>query len=162
MKKITSAILIIVLLISCVMFTGCNATEQCEYDSFIKALNEIKDAVPEEDADEEEIETINDVTACIYGDEEHYYSVHVTDEFLSLFDGEFVKADRFSGNKVLSVTLSMQYEITLFDSGDAMIYYGFCNVFQSDRQYYTFKLTNSVDALRDYITENGTTVSLED
>ena len=161
MKKITAIILVLTLLTSCLLLTGCNATNECEYDSLVSALGDIKDAVPDEDAEEDEIESVNSVTACIYGDDEQYYNVKVDDGFIFHFYGQFAKADSFSGKKVLSVTLSMQYEITFFDSGDAMIYYGFCNVFQSDRQYYKFKLNDGLDSLREYIIKNGTAITLE-
>ena len=162
MRKVISLILILSLLFSALLLTGCSASEECEYESFKTALSDIRDAVPDEDMEKEEAEKINNVTACVYGDDEEYYDVRVTDELVSLFDGEFTKADGFEGKKVLSVTVSMQYEITFFDSGDAMIYYGFCGVFQSDRQYYKFTLNGGIDALREYILTNGTKLNMED
>ena len=162
MRKIISTVLLICLIISCAAFCGCSASEECEYESLIAALREVRDAVPDEDMDEEEAEGINNITACVYGDEEEYYELKVTDDFIALFDGEFTKSDSYEGKKILSVTVGMQYEITFFEGSDAMIYYGFCGVFQSDRQYYKYKLTDGVSALREFIISNGNKLNLED
>lgn len=162
MKKIISVILTALMISASLLLTGCSATKECEYESLISSLTEIEKAVPDEDMTDGEAEGINNVTACIYGGEEEYYDVKVTDEFISLFDGEFTKSGDFEGEKVLSVTVSMQYEITFFSSGDAMIYNGFCGVFQSDRQYYNCRLNGGIDALKDYILNNGTKLNMEE
>ncbi|MDD6094794.1 MAG: hypothetical protein PUC29_03515 [Clostridia bacterium] len=145
MKKLISALLILSLLMTAVSLAGCGTTKECEYDSFIDTLK-----------------GADTVTACIYGDEEVYYDLDVTDEFTELFNGEFVKSDFKNGNKLLTVTVSMQYEICFFEDGCAMIYYGFCGVFDSDRQYYSYKLDGGINALTEYILSNGTISEQED
>ena len=97
MKKLISALLILSLFLTAVSLAGCGTTKECEYDSFIDALK-----------------GADTVTACIYGDEEVYYDLDVMDEFTGLFDGEFEKSDFKNGKKLLSVTVSMQYEICFF------------------------------------------------
>ena len=145
MKRITSLFLVFSLLLAAFLLCSCGTTQECEYDSFISALK--KEAT---------------VTACVYGDEEVYYEVKVTDEFCRLFDGEFEKSGFNSTKKLLSVTVSMQYELCLFEDDCAMIYYGFCGVFDSDRQYYTAKLDGGIDALTEYIINNGTVIEQKD
>ena len=159
MKRFISLFCVFALLFC---LASCSASGECEYENFIKALTDIRDAVPDEDTDEEEALKINDVTACVYGDTDRYYDVTVTDEFISLFSGEYERSTFGGGEKILSVTLSMQYEICFFEGDDAMIYYGFCGVFQKDRQYYSVKLDGGVTALLDYIKNNGTISDIEE
>ncbi len=156
MKRLISILLITSLLLSSFLLTSCGETGECDIKSFTKALEEVRDAVPDEDADtDEEEKDINSVTACIYGDGDKYYDVKVTDDFISLFSGDYAGSSFHGGEKLLSVTVSMQYEICFFEDDCAMIYYGFCGVLEKDRQYFSVKLDGGVDALREYILNNG-------
>lgn len=144
MKKFTSVFLAVSLLVSALLLCGCGTTRQCEYDSFVSALKN-------EDT----------VTACVYGDGDVYYKVKTDGGFCDFFDGEYEKSSFNNSKKLLSVTVSMQYEICFFEDDCAMIYYGFCGVFDSDRQYYTVKLQGGTAALIEYITQNGTVTDQE-
>lgn len=131
---------------------SCSVPEQCNYDNFRESISDVQS-----------------VTACIYTEStddtinDEKFDVSVTDEFLSLLDGEFQPADNYSiGNKVLSITVSMQYELCLFDNGYVMIYYGFTGVFQSDREYYKYKLNADKNELLDYIRNNGIIKNMEE
>lgn len=65
------------------------------------------------------------------------------------------------GKKVLTVTVGTQHEITFFDNGRAMIYYGFISVFEKDRYYYEFSLDEGFENLYNWCKENGTVPETE-
>ena len=104
------------------------------------------------------------VMVHLYSDKgEETLEVEVTDEFLSLMDGKWEKASGQGGaDKVLTVTVGTQHEITYFEGGAAMIYYGFASVFEKDRCYYSVELEGELSKLYDYCAENGTVPETEE
>lgn len=66
-----------------------------------------------------------------------YETEDINNELFDLLPKTLDKTNFVNRNdKILSLTIGMQYEITFFSDGGAMIYYGYCGVFQKDRQYY--------------------------
>ena len=138
MKRIFALILAAVM--SCALF-GCALTEESGVDFTMKALSEAEE-----------------VTVHLYlEEEEKLLDLEVTEELCNLLKGEWEKVSgRGNGKKVLTVTVGTQHEITLFDNGRAMIYYGYASVVEKDRCYYVVDLDGDVDSLYGYCEENGT------
>lgn len=131
---------------SCFALSGCSASKQCEPDELLDA-----------------VEAADKVDACIYDDGDVMLELDAGRELRELMNGDWQKADgRPNGKKVVSVTVATQYEVCFFDDGAAMIYYGYCGVFQKDRQYYKVTLKGELDELVEYIRENGTEIEDEE
>ncbi len=125
---------------------GCAVTEESGSDHTLKSLGE---------ADE--------VIVHLYGDEEKSLEVQVTKELEELLSGKWEKAaGRDGGDKVITITVGTQHEITFFDNGRAMIYYGYASVVEKDRRYYNVTLDSDIDNLYDYCVENGTVPETEE
>ncbi len=122
------------------VLSGCVLTEESGYGSTMKALEEA-----------------DNVTVHLYGEEEEAaYRVPVTEELTSLLKGNWVRASgQDGGTKLLTITVSTQHEITFFDNGRAMIYYGYASVVERDRCYYTAELENELSAIEKYTDKNG-------
>ncbi len=124
------------------VFSSCTSTVQCEPESFLEAVL----------ASEE-------VGAFIYDNNSDTVKLPDGEELAALMQGSWEKRDgRPDGEKVLSVTADMQYEVCFFDDGTAMIYYGYCGVFEKDRLYYNVTLDTGLDPLVEYVKENGVVI----
>ena len=123
-------------------------------------------AVTEESGYEATMETFGDaekITAHLYRDGEEALEVEVTEELTGLVGGEWKETDgRSGGEKVLTLTVGTQHEITFFDNGRAMIYYGYASVIEKDRRYYNVTLDSDLDSLYNYCKENGTVPETEE
>lgn len=76
--------------------------------------------------------------------------------------GTYEKASgKDGGKKILTITVGTQHEITFFDNGRAMIYYGFISVFEKDRYYYEVSLDEGFESLYNWCLENGTVPETE-
>ena len=151
MKKTAAAVL--VLLMTVLTFTACAARPECEADAALEALGKAED-----------------VTVCVYADMDNYEDetggdtkklpvLESGEEVAGLLGGKWENCSGDSlGNKLLSLTLSTQYEICLFDSGRAMVYYGYCGIFEKDRQYYEVSLDSDIDEVLEYVRDNCKTV----
>lgn len=125
---------------------GCAMTEESGIEATLAALKEAEN-----------------VTVHIYRDGEKALLVENTEDICEMIEGEWKKAGgRDGGEKVLTVTVGTQHEITFFDNGRAMIYYGFTTVFEKDRCYYSVDLDSDLDSLYDYVEENGTVPETEE
>ncbi|MBQ2730309.1 MAG: hypothetical protein IJF69_05995 [Clostridia bacterium] len=103
------------------------------------------------------------VSVHLYRDGETTLDLKVTDELQSLLSGDWEKVSgRAGGEKVLTLTVDTQHEITFFDNGKAMIYYGYVDVFEKDRCYYDVTLDGELDELYDWCCENGTVPAVEE
>lgn len=145
---ITMKRIIAILLCAITLFALCSCalTEESDIDATLEAL---KDA--------------EEITAHLYADEEISYTLEVTDELCDLVSGKWEAAGgQDGGKKVLTLTVGTQHEITFFDNGVAMVYYGYANVLEKDRRYYTVALDCELDELYDYIEENGKVLEEED
>lgn len=142
MKKLIAVIIAAVMAVS---LFGCAMTEETQFDNTIEILKEAKD-----------------VTVHLYKDGEESLLVEVNDEFISYFEGEWEKeSGRDGGDKVLTVTVGTQHEITFFDNGRAMIYYGKTSVVERDRTYYSVVLDESLESLYNWCSETGTVSETE-
>lgn len=151
MKRTAAAVL--VLLLTVLTFTACAARQECEADSALEALGKAED-----------------VTVCVYADMDSYEDetggdtkklpvLESGEGVAGLLGGKWEKCSGDSlGNKLLSLTLSTQYEICIFDSGKAMVYYGYCGIFEKDRQYYEVSLDSDIDQVLEYVRDNCKTV----
>ena len=136
MKKIIAALLCAITVFA---LCSCALTEQSDIENTLAIL---KDA--------------EEITAHVYTSSETSYEIEVTDELLALVEGKWETANgQAGGKKVLTLTVATQHEITFFDNGVAMVYYGYANVIEKDRRYFKVDLNESTEKLSDYITENG-------
>ncbi len=136
MKRIIAALLCTITLFT---LCSCALTEESDVDATLAALKDAKE-----------------ITAHLYTDEETSYTLKVKEELLSLIEGDWKKAGgQDGGTKVLTITVGTQHEITFFDNGVAMIYYGYASVFEKDRRYFNVDLNSDLDNLYNYIEENG-------
>lgn len=136
MQKIKYAILVLGVLL--LMLPGCSTVAETKPETVIECLSESKEA-----------------RAYIY---ENDSSMKFTpdDAFLAMLDGEWTEnSGRAEGEKILSVIVETQYEICFFSDGTAMIYYGYVDILQRDRQYYTFSAGDNVEKMIRYIEANG-------
>ena len=102
------------------------------------------------------LKSAEEITVHLYGEEEKALSLEVTDELLSLTEGKWEKmSGRPDADKVLTLTVATQHEITYFEDGSVMIYYGYASVFERDRCYYTVELEGELSELYDWCEENG-------
>lgn len=138
MKKILCTVIALTLVF---VLTACAHPAECNYDEFMKNIKE------------EET-----VTVYLHGDDGAEYSVDVCDEFLELLKGEFTEGGSAS-DKIVTVGISDSYEMSLFDNGSAVIFYGVAGIFESDRQYYEYKLDKGTEAIVKYVMENGSKVT---
>ena len=142
MRKIISAIMA---LIMTVCLFGCAMTEETEFENTMDILKEAET-----------------VTVHLYKNGEESLLIEVNDEFVSYFDGQWENASgRDGGDKVLTLIVGTQHEITFFDNGRAMIYYGKTSVVERDRTYYSVALDESLDSLYDWCSEMGTVPETE-
>ncbi len=143
MKKILAFIMVVTVAAACLF--GCAMTENTQFESTMEIL---KDA--------------EKVTVHLYNDGEESLQVNVDEQFLSMLEGSWEKASgRDGGDKVLTVTVGTQHEITFFDNGRAMIYYGKTSVLEKDRAYYTVALDGSLESLYEFCSETGTAPETE-
>ena len=143
MKKIVC--LILALTMGLALF-GCAVMEETEKESAFEVL-----------------EKAENVSVHLYRDGETSLDLEVTKELLELVEGKWNESAKGSlGDKVLTVTVDTQYEITFFEGGKAMIYYGYAGVLERDRCYYEVELNDGVDSLYDYCSENGTIPETEE
>ena len=118
---------------------GCALTKEVGIDATLAALDEAEN-----------------VTVHLYRDGEKSLTIDDTDEICKMIEGKWEKVSgRDGGEKVLTITVGTQHEITFFDNGRAMIYYGFTNVIEKDRCYYSVDLADDLDSLYDFAEENG-------
>ncbi len=156
MKKIIA--IIIAALSAALLLCSCSAKPECRPEAAVAALGEAEN-----------------VPVCLYSDSAESTAADTSDEASSdksgasalpvipdgaglaaLLKGEWAECSGTSlGNKKLSITVATQYEICLFDSGKAMIYYGYCGIFEKDRQYYTVSLDSGLDAVLEYVRQNS-------
>jgi len=135
-KRITALLLAVLCALS---LFGCGVTEETGYDHTLAALKEAEK-----------------VTVHLYGKEEESLVVPATDELSSLMAGEWKEAaGQDGGVKLLTVTVGTQHEVTFFDNGRAMIYYGFTSVVERDRRYYEVKLEKSISDIEEYAKKHG-------
>lgn len=143
MKKILAFIMVVTVAAACLF--GCAMTENTQFESTMEILKNAEK-----------------VTVHLYNDGEESLQVNVDEQFLSMLEGSWVKASgRDGGDKVLTVTVGTQHEITFFDNGRAMIYYGKTSVLEKDRAYYTVALDGSLESLYDFCSETGTAPETE-
>ena len=136
MKKIIAALLCAITVFA---LCSCALTEESDIESTLKVLEDAKE-----------------ISAHVYSDEETSYELKVTDELLSLVEGEWESAGgQDGGKKVITLTVATQHEITFFDNGVAMVYYGYASVLEKDRRYFTVDLEEELSKLCDYVEENG-------
>ena len=142
MKRFIAALLCA---ITAFALCSCALTEESDVESTLKVLEDAKE-----------------ITAHLYSDGETSYELSVTDELLSLVEGKWEPAGgQNGGEKVLTLTVATQHEITFFDNGVAMVYYGYAGVLEKDRRYYTVDLEEELTKLCDYVFENGKVIEEE-
>ena len=139
MKKITGIILAVALLFS---LSACAVPEKADDPAL--TMDVLKEA--------------EEITVHLYKEkEEKSLSLEVTEELLQLTKGKWEKrSGRPDSDKVLTLTVATQHEITYFEDGSVMIYYGYASVFEKDRCYYTLSLEGELSDLYDWCLENGT------
>lgn len=143
MKKLIAILLCAITLFA---LCSCALTEESDIDATLKAL-----------------EKAEEITAHIYKDGETSYTLEVTDELCGLVKGKWESAGgQNGGTKVLTLTVGTQHEITFFDNGVAMVYYGYAGVLEKDRRYYTVSLDSELDELHSYIEKNGKILEKEE
>lgn len=143
MKKAVAALLALIVAAG---LWGCAVTEESGYETALKALSEAET-----------------VLVHLYCDGEETLELEVTDELSSLIEGKWEKTSgRGGGEKELTITVGTQHEITFFDNGTAMIYYGFTSVIEKDRCYYSVALDGDFEELYDHCQENGTVPETEE
>ena len=87
------------------------------------------------DAAKEKIAAEESIIAYVYSDEK---SFEVTKEIAEMvISGEWTEASASKSEKVLSITVGLQYEICLYEDGSAMIYSGLAGLMEKDRSFYT-------------------------
>ena len=125
-------------------------------------------AIPEKAEDPEKTMEIlseaEEITVHLYGEkEEKTLLLEVTEELLSLTEGKWEKASsRPDGKKVLTLTVGTQHEITYFEDGSVMIYYGYASVFEKDRCYFNVTLDEGIAELYNWCRDNGTVPETEE
>ena len=141
MKRVLSLIMISVM---CALLCACAANPKCEYGEAITALSKAED-----------------VYCYVYAEEKGY---SLDGEALSeMLGGEWEKSSRPADmNKVISFTIGTQYEMCIFEGESAIIYCGYADVFESDRQYYSCKISTDVNDICKYVVENGEEVVIEE
>ncbi len=141
MKKL----IIVSLLVSLTMsLFSCAANPKCEWDAVHSELAATED----------------EVYAYVYGEEKGYEIDGA--ELAEMLNGKWEKGQRPDGNKLLSVTVGTQYEICLFEDGQAMVYCGYAGILEKDRSYYTYETDEKVEDICIYIMNNGTEVELDE
>jgi len=142
MKRI---ICLIMAAVTCALLCACAANPKCEFDAAIAELSEAEY-----------------VYTYVYADEKGY-SVESGEALAEMLAGEWTKASRPAEmNKAVSFTIGTQYEICLFEGESAIIYCGYAGVLESDRQYYSCKLTTDVNDICEYLRANGEEVVIEE
>lgn len=138
MKRIIATVLCLVLALS---LFGCAVTEESGFESTLEAIKEAEM-----------------ITAYFYGDEEEpILEVEVTDELCDLMKGQWSAKDSLpEGEKVITVSLGEHHEVTFFDDGSAVIYYGFAGITEKDRCYYSVELESELSELCDWCIDHGT------
>ncbi|MBQ7835931.1 MAG: hypothetical protein IJ389_01610 [Clostridia bacterium] len=133
MKRIVA-----VLTVVCIMaLSACAANPRCEYEEISNALSEAEA-----------------VRCYVYSDEVSY---EIEGSAVShMVDGMWEKTSKPADfEKILSITVSTQYEIGFFEDGNAIVYSGYAGVFEKDRQYYSCKTNSSFDEIIEMLRENG-------
>ena len=149
---------IIAALSAALLLCSCSAKPECRPEAAVAALSEAEN-----------------VPVCLYSDSAESTAADTSSEASSgkseasalpvvpdgaglaaLLKGEWTECSGTSlGNKKLSITVATQYETCLFDSGKAMIYDGYCGIFEKGRQYYTVSLDSGLDAVLEYVRQNS-------
>ena len=103
------------------------------------------------DAAKDKIATEESIIAYVYSDEKSY---NVTKEIAEqIILGEWTEGGTSKGEKVLSITVGLQYEVCLYDDGSAMIYSGLAGITEKDRTFYTVKDGVNLDEICKLIRE---------
>ena len=141
MKKIISLFVVFAL---CAVLSACGANPKCEYDAAVGALSESEE-----------------VYSYVYSEGKGY---NLEGEALAeMISGEWVKSARPKNmEKVVSFTIGTQYEICIFEGGNAIIYCGYASVLESDRKYYSTQLADELEDICQYVSENGEEVVIEE
>ena len=133
MKRIIASMICL----AAILLASCSGNPKCEFDAVSEALK------------------VSDSVRCyVYSDDESY---EISGSELSgMIEGTW-EASGKPGNfdKILSLTVSTQYEIGFFEGGTAIIYSGYAGVLEKDRQYYTCSLNKSFDEIIGYVKANG-------
>lgn len=141
MKRI---ICLMMALLMCASLCACKANPRCEYEAAIAQLAEAED-----------------VYCYVYSRDKGY---ELDGEALAeMLEGEWTESSRPSEmKKIVSFTISTQYEICIFEGESSIIYCGYAGIFESDRQYYSCKLSTDVSDICSYVAENGEEVVIEE
>ncbi len=131
-------------LVMSVLLCACAANPKCEYDA---ALSELKAA--------------EDMYTYVYADGKGY-TIDGAD-IAEMISGEWTKSSRSKDmEKIISFTIGTQYEICIFEGESAIIYCGYAGVFQSDRQYYSCKISADLKDICEHVRTNGEEVIVEE
>ncbi|MBR4071698.1 MAG: hypothetical protein IKK26_04005 [Clostridia bacterium] len=148
MKKF---ICLIMTAVMCALLCACAANPKCEYDAAIAALSKA--------------EEVNAYVYNHYANGEEYTTAYTIDgkTLAEMIGGEWEKTSRPKNmNKAISITIGTQYEICIFEDNSAIIYCGYAGVFESDRQYYSFKNPMDIRGICNYVYQNGEEVVIEE
>lgn len=158
MKRIACSVLAAFLAMA---MSSCAHTPESTPDKIIEVLeSKAEETVLEEGTEEEIADSIRDKNISVHlykASEEKTLDLVASEELCELFKGEWKEADsKGDGEKIISFTVDTQHEITFFDNGRAMVYYGYCSVYEKDRRYFEISLDGGLDALYDFAAEHGT------
>lgn len=141
MKRLTYILMAIIM---SALLCACASNPRCEYD---EAIAELKAA--------------EDMYTYVYADEKGYSIDGV--EIAEMLSGEWTKTSRPKDmEKIVSFAVGTQHEICIFEGDAAIIYCGYAGVFQSDRQYYSCKISADVEDICEYVRANGEEVVVEE
>ncbi len=157
MKKIVFVVMAVLLATA---LASCAYTPESTPDKIIEVLESKAEETVLDEGTEEEIEaSIKEKTVSVHlykEKEEKTLELIADDALCALFEGEWKETDsKGEGEKIISFTVDTQHEITFFDNGRAMVYYGFCTIFEKDRRYFEISLDGGVDALYNFAKEHG-------
>lgn len=103
-----------------------------------------------------EISKSEKVNVYTYKDE-GTLEIDKTEELSEKLSGNWEAVSNYKeGKKVLTISLGEHHEVTFFDNGTAVIYYGFATILEKDRCYYNVTLDSGLDDLYNWCVENGT------
>lgn len=142
LKRIIAALLCAVMV---VVLCGCALTEESGFESTLSAIKEAES-----------------VKVYTYGDDEKVLEIEKADVLAECLAGSWEVISSYKeGGKVLTVSLGEHHEITFFDNGTAVIYYGFATILEKDRCYYNVTLDDGLENLLDWCIENGVSQNAE-
>ena len=142
MKKIISALFA---LIMCgAVFASCGANPKCDHEAALQKLSENEE-----------------ITAYIAADDKEY--TLLGGELAEMLSGKWEKSGKPQKfDKIIALTIDTQYEICFFEDGGAIVYCGYADVLQSDRQYYKCELDEDIEDICQYVRDNGEILERED